>query len=493
MSSRRRRRNRSSRWFAAVVVVVALIIGVTAAGADAFDDARKVFSEAEALYADKKYDKAADKYTEAYRIIRSPLILFNIGQARRLLYKNDGDYRNLVAAKLSYERFLAEAEPNEEERVRAETTLDEVKQDGIAVAKTQFAAAEKAMRLSKFPDAILGYEAAYDLTGRVGILFNLAQAQRKQFRVDAKLERLAHAEELIIQYKRDAEGAVEPEVIEEILKEIREERAEYHRQREAEARTAESKAMTSARENYQRGDAATALTYLDEAVKIKDNPRVVLMEIYRLRGQAAAVAGKNDEAVDAFKRYLALEPAADATGLSETAKPAFEQAHKFWEGRKPLAIDHLPPGRIAPGKSAEIPVRVASDPLSMVANREIRYRRQGDAKWEAVTIGKSKDAAKLPPAPMPIVGKEYRMEYYVVAVNEHRGVLDSLGRPKTPLAYLVTKDEIVYPTPIYKRWWVWTAAAAVIAGSAITYVIVTDDGLPDGDIIADVSKGLVSW
>jgi hypothetical protein len=154
----------------------------------------------------------------------------------------------------------------------------------------------------------------------------------------------------------------------------------------------------------------------------------------------------------------------------------------------------LPPGKVAPGKSVTIPVRIASDPLAMVKQRELRYRRQGFDEWETVSMAATSDAAKLPPAPMPITGRSYRMEYYVDALDEHKGVLDSIGTAKAPLAFLVTKDAIVYPTPLYKKWWVWTAAVTVVAGGVATYFIITDDGLPDLDLASDVSDlGVLSW
>jgi tetratricopeptide (TPR) repeat protein len=332
------------------------------------------------------------------------------------------------------------------------------------------------------------------LSGQPAILFNLAQAQRKQFKIDNKLERLARAEEVLIAYRREGAGEVTPEVIEQVLTEIREQRAEYHRKREAEARTSEPPAMREARQHYERGEPADALASLEKAERVEGNARIVLLQIYRLRGQAAAQAGKPADAIEAFKKYLALEPAADGTGLNQEAEAPFAEAKKFWNGRQPLTLEHLPPGKVAPGKSVTIPVKIASDPLEMVKQRELRYRRQGFDEWETVSMAVTVDAAKLPPAPMPITGKSYRMEYYVDALDEHRGVLDSIGTAKAPLAFLVTKDAIVYPTPLYKKWWVWTAAVTVVAGGVATYFIITDDGLPDLDLASDVSDlGVLSW
>lgn len=479
----------SLRSLSVVVITLLALLGTTPdARGDAFGDARKVFGEAQTLYGEGKYKEAAERYTTAYRLIRSPLILFNIAQARRLQFQRDGDYKSLVTAASQYRQFIKEADPKPSEKARAEENLREVEKVSTEEAKKRFGIAENAMRLGRYEEAIPNYEAAYELTKRPGILFNLAQAQRKQFTVDAKLDRLARAEDLVVTYRREAEGQVAPETIEQILSEIRAQRAEYHRKRDAEARAKEPPAMRQARERYQQGDSAGALKFLAKAEQTKGNPRVVLLQIYRLRGQAAALAGQTDVAVEAFKRYLAIEPAADGTGLQEAAMAAFESAKSFWKDKTPLKIEHLPPGKVPPQKPVNIPVKVASDPLKMVSRRELHYRRQGVKKWETIALTGSEPAARLPSTPLPLVGKKYRMEYYVLAQDRNQGVLDSLGNPNAPLGFLVTEDAIP-PKPIYKRWWFWAGTGAVVAGTVATILIVRGDGLPDNASIGgDVSQ-----
>jgi tetratricopeptide (TPR) repeat protein len=483
--------SRGSRSSQYLVVTLFILLSLSApAAADAFDDARKVFNEGQDLYDAGKYAEAADRYAAAYRLMRSPLLFFNIAQARRLQFQRDGDYRSLVTAREHYERFLAEAEPEPRDRARAQANLDEVEKVAFEEARKRFEAAENAMKLAKFEAAIADYGAAYDLSRRPGILFNLAQAERKQYQIDGQLERLARAENQLLSYRREGKGQVDPAVIDQILQEIRAQREEYHRKREAEARTKEPPAMREAREHYQRGDAQAALAALDAAERTEGNERVVMLQIYRLRGQAAALAGQPDKAVAAFKRYLALEPAADGTGLREEAAPAFAKAKEFWKGKTPLKIEHLPPGKVPPGRKVTIPIRVASDPLEMIALRELHFRRQGASEWDSLPMTGDNDQAKLPSMPPAIAGKDYRMEYYIVALDGHKSVLDALGTANAPLAFLVTEDAIIRPPPVYKRWWFWAAAGAVAAGTVATVAIIQADGLPNDNITGDLSKGL---
>lgn len=487
---------RSTLLFAALVLTALIapsLSGSSAAAADPFQDARKIFDQAEALYAEGQYGAAADKYTAVYRVMRTPLLFFNIAQARRLQFQQDGDWKNLVLARDQYQRFLDEAEPGPQERARAEANLAEVKTASIEEAKKRFGSAEKAMRLSQFGAAIDDYEAAYQLSGRPGILFNLAQAQRKQFSIDGKLERLARAEELVITYRREGKGEVAEATLEQVLVEIRGDRAAYHRRREAESRSKEPASMREARELYQRGDAAGALAALERAEKVKGNERVVLLQLYRLRAQAAAQVGDRDTAVDALRRYLAIEPAADGTGLSDAATEAFSVAKEFWKGKQPLKLAHLPPGKVPPGAEVEIPIRVESDPLKMIAHRELRYRRQGDKEWQTVALSAGEPVAKLPRTPPPLVGKEYRMEYVVTALDRNRAELHTLGSESAPLAFLVTEDAIVRPPPIYKRWWFWAGVGAVAVGTVTTIAIIKYDGLPDAKLGGNVSSSMVRF
>ncbi len=473
----------------AVVAVCAALGSSPVAFGDAFSDARKTFDEAESLYKQGEYAQAADRYEVTYRMLRSPLLFFNMGQARRKQFEKDGDYRNLVKAREHYEQFLAEAEPDRQQKKLAEANLQEVEAVSLAEAKKRFITAQEAYGTSRYLEAIEHYDASYALSKAPEILFNIAQAERKQFQQDGRLERLSRAEDMIVTYRDTARAKIDAatlEKIESIISELRTQRAEYYRRRDAEARTKEPDAMREARDRYQQGDGPGALDAIERAEKTKGNPRVVLLAIYRLRAQAAVMSGNADLAAEAFKHYLAIEPAADDTDLSEEAKPAFVAAKEFWKGKAPLKIEHLPPGKVAPRKPVTIPIKVASDPLQMVRSRVLHYRQQGFKQWNTIKLQPSEDSARLPATPLPLVGKAYRMEYYVVALDENSAVLDSLGTSSAPLAFLVTKDAIVRPTPVYKRWWVWAAAGAVVAGSIATYAIVTNDGLPDSPTVGDL-------
>ena len=321
------------------------------------------------------------------------------------------------------------------------------------------------------------------------VLYNLAQAHRRQFEVDGKLEHLAKAEALVRSYRSSGGTQVDPAVLEELLATLSKQRVDYQRKLEAQARAQEPPEMRAARENYEKGNGAAALVSLNAAHAKPGNTRDELVQIYRLRGQAAMMAGDRKQAVDAFKRYLALEPASDGTGLSEQATPAFAEAKEYWSQRVPLKVEHLPPGTVAPRKKVNVPVRIASDPLKMIEQRELNYRREGEKNWTTLSMRNETLEVQLPANPMPAEGKEYKMQYYITSIDAKSAELHNLGTAKSPLVFLVSKDAIVRPPPIYKRWWFWAGAGAVVAGGITTYAIIKNNELPAVKV-GDVSEGL---
>jgi tetratricopeptide (TPR) repeat protein len=456
---------------------------------DIFERAKQTFREAEAHYREGRYAVAAEKYLATFRMARIPAVLFNVAQARRLQFKAGGDHKLLVDAAQYYRRYLQEAEPSPADRARTADNLKEVETVSLEEAKRRFGLAEQAMSLGKFQEAVDGYEAALELSGRPGILFNLAQAQRRQYGVDGKLERLSKAESHLLAYRQKGKGEVAPELLEQILGEIRTAKAEYHRRREAEARAQEPPAMREARARYERGDAAGALESLAAAEQHPENARVVLTHIYRLRGQAAMMASREEEAVEAFKRTLALEPADDGTGLRPESLPAFKKAVEFWKGQPPMKLEHLPPGKVPPGKPVLMAMRVAADPLAMVARVELRYRRAGDQRWVVTTPDGEDHVARLPAFALALAGKDYKIEYVIVAKDRYGAILDSLGTPSAPLAFVVSESAIVRPLRWYKRWWVWAIAGTVAAGIATAVTLSQTTGkLPNMPVVGSVAR-----
>ena len=70
------------------------------------DQAKKAFGEGKALYDEKKFPEAVEKFKESYRLSRNPLLLYNIGhtldqagQKDKALFPSDALAREVASLK----------------------------------------------------------------------------------------------------------------------------------------------------------------------------------------------------------------------------------------------------------------------------------------------------------------------------------------------------------------------------------------------------------
>jgi hypothetical protein len=68
-----------------------------------------------------------------------------------------------------------------------------------------------------------------------------------------------------------------------------------------------------------------------------------------------------------------------------------------------------------------------------------------------------------------------RVEYYIEAVDEQGGVLQSLGTEDRPFAFTVREER-----PLYQKWWFWTIAGAVVVGTTTALVTTREGPFQDG-------------
>lgn len=88
-------------------------------------------------------------------------------------------------------------------------------------ARQEFARAQRAYDLGAYEEAITLYEAAYREFPAAAFLFNIAQAQRLQYRIDGKLERLRRALALYERYLRQPTVPPNGELVQRLVAELR--------------------------------------------------------------------------------------------------------------------------------------------------------------------------------------------------------------------------------------------------------------------------------
>lgn len=87
-------------------------------------------------------------------------------------------------------------------------------------AKLHFEKAQTAYKLGQFEEAIREYEAAYRAMPDAAFLFNIAQSQRQQYRLDKKPFRLHKALSLYKSYLREMPQASNRETVQKLIDEL---------------------------------------------------------------------------------------------------------------------------------------------------------------------------------------------------------------------------------------------------------------------------------
>jgi len=92
--------------------------------------------------------------------------------------------------------------------------------DDAEEAKRYFVKAQTAYKLNKYIEAIENYEAAYRALPDAAFLFNIAQAQRQQYALDKKVDRLHKALALYKAYLRDMPQAPNRNTVMTLMEEL---------------------------------------------------------------------------------------------------------------------------------------------------------------------------------------------------------------------------------------------------------------------------------
>jgi hypothetical protein len=161
----------------------------------------------------------------------------------------------------------------------------------------------------------------------------------------------------------------------------------------------------------------------------------------------------------------------------------------------PPVIEHRPLERAAPGGGIEIRATIKDE--SGVAFPRIYYRGVGEAHYQETTMV-ARGAEHVAVIPALIVTAK-GVEYYIEAFDSHGNGPAHHGTPEQPHRVAIApraprppasaaasaaaikpqprRAKPAASTPWYRRWWLWTAAGAVVAGTVTAVVVVaTRDG-----------------
>ncbi|MEK6607721.1 MAG: tetratricopeptide repeat protein [Myxococcota bacterium] len=353
-------------------------------------------------------------------------------------------------------------------------------------AGRRFKEGDSAYKMGDFATAIPAFEDAFRISEDPFVLFNIAQCYRKQYEVDQDFGRLIKARELYKSFIRNLpDSPLKPDA-EMNLADV--EALIAAGPKKAQPTVSDSNPIEAARKLYDQADYTRAMAALDQALTTPRNSRESLIDIYKLRALVASRGGKADDARESFKRLLAIDASYVLSETAEaTALGAYAEAKAFWAGKTPPSVMPNVPGKAAEGQDLKVDPKVGSDPLAMVAGFETLVRVKGAREFGRYS------GMSIPATQMVAPG----VEVVVLAVDTHGGTIASGGTLDQPLAVQVIAsvpgrgpgvdadamavanarpEGEVTSQPLYKKWWVWAAAGAVVVGAVVGIVVATSGG-----------------
>jgi tetratricopeptide (TPR) repeat protein len=337
-------------------------------------------------------------------------------------------------------------------------------QDNNTAARKAFNEGDAAYNLGRFEEALHKYEEAYRLSHLAPILFNLGQAHRRLYEERGGIEHLQKAREFYRAYLREVPISPQGRTVQELLREVEEKYAgEIHRQRERLLVSATGKqALDLAQDFCDQDNYPDAVFALNKFFHTPGNSRQDLVHGYVLAARVAIAQHDEDKARESLARALVLDPAvAPPPSLGPELGRAFEQARRRVEGRQPLTIRHTARGEVQPGQTPVIRVDIVSDPLSMIHSVVLNFRAGGSKAWSQVE-SREGGTLMLPKTVASGLHSGSRLEYYIEAVDEGGGVVQSLGTAEGPFALTVREER-----PWYRNWLLWSAVGVVAIGTTV--------------------------
>ncbi|MCU0665091.1 MAG: hypothetical protein MUC50_22550 [Myxococcota bacterium] len=201
------------------------------------------------------------------------------------------------------------------------------------------------------------------------------------------------------------------------------------------------------------------------------------LRYFELLGVANIYLEQKPGALSAFDMLLALDPGyAISYTLSPKVTFVFEEARQAASERARPEV-HL---SWQSGLKLDMPIRISiqvlADPKAFLASGVLYARLAGDKPFEphSLMLPKQGETAIFTvPAIAPRMAKDETLELFLVASDRNGDEVLVVAGPSSPyrlsLAY-------VKPEPWYRKWWVWSIGALVVAaGTGIIVGVATYD------------------
>ncbi len=247
--------------------------------------------------------------------------------------------------------------------------------------------------------------------------------------------------------------------------------------------------MAQGLERYQNQEYRAAVEEFDAVVHDPVATRDERARAYEYLGMSWLILGKKPKARAAFEELLAIDPHYTLSDPShspklreffEDVRTSFVPGYGKSEGEAEL--EHDAPTGASAGRPLEMQVVVIRG-APLVHAVTLFARRQGLLEYGSQPMRGEAGRWKLSYAP-PHEVNDYTLEYYVEARDDKGRVVARVASPERPIPLAVRGVPIATgPTPWYKRWYVWAAVGAVVAGGAVAGVVAgTAEKAPKGSL-----------
>ncbi len=372
---------------------------------------------------------------------------------------------------------------------RAQTAKPEAAPAGTNVSSAQQAYNDgtEAYRAGKFDEAVHKFEEAYRVLKFPNMLFEIAQSYRRLYETSKDLEHLRKSLDLYRSYLNQASATASQRpvalqfipVLEKTLNDASAERRE-----ELVAKATGKDGIFLADQLLVDGSPKDALLVLNRVLSAHRNSRDVMLAGYSKRALVLIKLGQRAAAVEDFKRTRAIDSKfvlpqnADAATVG-----AFETAKRAFPATEHLSISIIPPRGIEAEHPLIIPVKVDADPLHMVTDCAVFYRKAAHDSFMFAKSGPEHTTVTVPQSFIAALGPGESLEFYVSALDQNDSELTSIGSPQEPILLsmpglptglsltptpnpALTAPIAVSPKRWYKKWWVWTLIGVAVAGAA---------------------------
>jgi hypothetical protein len=230
-----------------------------------------------------------------------------------------------------------------------------------------------------------------------------------------------------------------------------------------------------------------AMAACKEALERGGNGRRELVYLLGFKGLIAGAQGRRGEALEAFKRMLAVDPRAKlGAGQSPRIQRAFKKAQEWVAKHGAISLASSAPASAPRGATIKLGVTLAADPFSMCKKATLLVRPAGAPRYTALearpiseTTGAVWDVSLA-----SVAGEAGAVEYHVTVVDGSNNEVGLVGRHDRPeriaLAGPILRPEgggggqqqparppVRAARPWYKHWAFWSIVGAAVVGISV--------------------------